>query len=140
MQSPASVPDAVEAQAILTAPLRVLVVEDSATARVLLRQQFRRLAPSAELWEAEDGKAALRLLGTRIADLIVCDLHMPGMDGASFVQLLRRNSLLRAKPVLVATGSPQDAGAELLGDPRVRLLAKPVQAAGLYRALRELLG
>ena len=123
----------------LAASLRVLVVEDSATARVLLRHLFRRLAPQAELWEAEDGKGALRVLGSRIADLIVCDLHMPGMDGASFVQLLRRNSLLRSKPVLVATGSPQDVGADLAGDPRVRVLAKPVEAGALHRAMRELL-
>jgi len=119
--------------------LRVLVVEDSSTARVWLSHLLRSLAPQAELLEASDGKAALRLLSSRAVDLIVCDLHMPGMDGASFLQLLRRNSLLRRKPVLVVTAAPQDAGMELEQDPCARILPKPLQAEALRLGMLALL-
>jgi CheY-like chemotaxis protein len=135
-------PNPIEAEPkiITYAALRVLAVEDSPTAQVLLRHQLRLLAPACDIFEAMDGKSALRTLTSRMVDLIVCDLQMPGMDGLSFLQLLRRNSLLRAKPVLVVTASPEAAGAELVADPCARILAKPVDADALSRALRALLG
>jgi CheY-like chemotaxis protein len=119
--------------------LRVLVVDDSPTARVLLRHLLRRLAPSAEVLEAAEGKGALRLLCCQAVDLVVCDLHMPGMDGASFLQLLRRNSLLRNKAVLVVTGSPEDVGPDLVADRRARILAKPLEEPALRAGMLALL-
>lgn len=135
-------PDPIEAEpGILTyAPLRVLAVEDSPTAQVLLRHQLRLLAPACEIHEAMDGRSALKALTSRSVDLIVCDLQMPGMDGASFLQLLRRNSLLRGKPVLVVTATPGEAGPELLADPRVRILSKPLSHGPLGQGMLELLG
>ncbi|HXC64372.1 MAG TPA: response regulator [bacterium] len=122
------------------APLRILSVEDSPTAQVLLRHHLSAVAPACELFEAQDGRSALRTLTSRAVDLIVCDLQMPGMDGASFLQLLRRNSLLRAKPVLVVTASPGDAGPELRSDACARILAKPLNQEDLGHSLRALLG
>jgi two-component system cell cycle response regulator len=135
-------PNPIEAEPkILTyAALRVLAVEDSPTAQVLLRHLLRRLAPACDIFEALDGRSALRALTSRSVDLIVCDLQMPGMDGASFLQMLRRNSLLRSKPVLVVTGAPGEAGPELLADPCARVLAKPVDPEALGQALKGLLG
>ena len=124
---------------VTRAPLRILSVEDSPTAQVLLRHLLQGVAPACELMEAQDGKSALRLLSSRAVDLIVCDLHMPGLDGPGFLQLLRRNSLLRSKPVLVVTGSPQDAGPDITADPCARVLAKPLDAGALGRGLGALL-
>ncbi|HTB34388.1 MAG TPA: response regulator [bacterium] len=129
-----------EPRILTNAPLRVLSVEDSPTAQVLLRHHLRLLAPACEIFEAMDGRSALKALTSRAVDLIVCDLQMPGMDGASFLQLLRRNSLLRSKPVLVVTGSPDQAGPELVADASVRILSKPLGAEPLSQGLRELLG
>jgi CheY-like chemotaxis protein len=135
-------PNPIEAEpSILTyAPLRVLSVEDSPTAQVLLRHHLRLLAPACEIFEALDGRAALKALTSRAVDLIVCDLQMPGMDGPSFVQLLRHSSLLRSKPVLVVTATPQEAGPELLADACVRVLSKPLSPEPLSQGMRDLLG
>jgi CheY-like chemotaxis protein len=135
-------PNPIEAEPrILTyAPLRVLAVEDSPTAQVLLRHQLRVLAPACEIMEALDGRSALKALTSRSVDLIVCDLQMPGMDGASFLQMLRRNSLLRSKPVLVVTATPEEAGPELWADACARILSKPLASGPLSQGMRELLG
>jgi CheY-like chemotaxis protein len=135
-------PNPIEAEPmILTfAPLRVLSVDDSPTAQVLLRHHLRLLMPDCEIFEAMDGRSALKALTSRAVDLIVCDLQMPGMDGGSFLQLLRHSSLLRSKPVLVVTGAPQEAGPELLADACARVLVKPLSPESLGRGLRELLG
>lgn len=118
---------------------RILVAEDSATARVLLRHLLTTLFPLAEIEEAVDGRSALKALSTARMDLIITDLQMPGLDGQSFIQMLRRTSVLKRKPVLVVTMSPDLAGAELLSDPCLRVLGKPLREEALRQALGELL-
>lgn len=131
-----------EAQNIVKArALRVLLVEDSATMRVYLGHHLRALFPSVQIMEAEDGKSALRQLSAGSVDLVLTDLRMPGMDGEDFVQMLKRNPLLRRKPVLVVSA---DAGlaaqASWAGEPGLRILAKPLKPGELESAILGLLG
>lgn len=82
------------------AALRFLVVEDHGFQRKALLQMLARLG-AAELLEAADGDAALRILGTgeRRVDIVISDLDMPGMDGLEFI---RRVGALPAAPAIVA--------------------------------------
>ncbi len=71
-------------------PVHVLVVDDEegvrrALARVLLARQWR-------VDTAEDGAGALAYLEANDPDIVLCDLHMPGMDG---LQVLGRALALR---------------------------------------------
>lgn len=66
------------------APARVLVVDDDAGIRSVLRTL---LAPRYTLSEAADGEEALRLFARHGADLVLSDLQMPGIGG---LELLRR--------------------------------------------------
>lgn len=61
-------------------PARVLVVDDS----VLIRQvTLRQLATlGCEASEVQDGEAALEACRAASFDLVLMDLHMPGIDGA----------------------------------------------------------
>ncbi len=82
-------------------PLRVLVVEDEASTRWLLRRTLEK-----EGWtviEAENGQAALQFLGEAPPGLILLDLMMPEMDGFEFVEEVRKNEAWRAIPIVVAT-------------------------------------
>jgi signal transduction histidine kinase/CheY-like chemotaxis protein len=47
---------------------------------------------------------ALRLVGTRRFDLIICDLLMPEIDGFTLIAALAENPATRRTPVLVVTG------------------------------------
>ena len=72
--------------------------------------------------------------------LIVTDLQMPGMDGMSFVQLLRNNAVLKRKPVLVLSGAVTDEAREgLKALDRVQVLAKPASPEALLAAIKQLL-
>jgi CheY-like chemotaxis protein len=64
---------------------------------------------------------------------------MPDLDGLGFIRMLRHNSLLKDKPVVVTTMSPELAAGELAKDPHVRVLAKPVREDDLRRAIGDLL-
>ena len=82
-------------------PLRVLVVDDSATSR---RSIAGILSASPEIQvvgKAADGDEALRLVALHHPDVITLDLEMPRMDGFTFLRILMARSPL---PVIVISG------------------------------------
>ena len=83
------------------ASCRVLVVEDDARTRKMLRTRLKRHGWSVT--EAENGRVALARMAERLPDLILLDLMMPEMDGFQFVDQLRLNQAWRSIPVIVVT-------------------------------------
>lgn len=79
----------------------ILVVDDSATMRALVRQA---LEPDGHVvLEAPNGAAALAALERTPADLVITDVIMPEMDGLGFTRRLRASEPLRHIPVLILT-------------------------------------
>jgi serine/threonine-protein kinase len=88
--------------------LRVLIVDDSAPARIHVRRVLENLGVR-DITQATNGREAATLLETQRFDLVVTDFHMPEMDGRELVQFIRRESPQRKLPVLMVT-SESDAG------------------------------
>ncbi len=82
------------------APL-VLVVDDDAFARRMMRQMLERAG--WRVAEADSGETALERLERGTPDLILLDLVMPTMDGFEFVTALRTRPEWRTIPVVVMT-------------------------------------
>jgi len=121
-------------------PLSFLLVEDSATVRQFVKSVLQDSFPGSELVEAADGRTALAAMKNNRVNLIVTDLQMPGMDGLSFVQLLRNNAVLKRKPVLVLSGAvTEEAKASLASLEHISILAKPVRPEALVSAVKNLL-
>ncbi len=117
-----------------------LLVEDSPTVRQFVKAVLNQAFPGAEMVEADDGRAALAAMKSSRVSLIITDLQMPGMDGLSFVQLLRNNAVLKKKPVLVLSGAVTDEARETLSHlERVQVLAKPAAPEALVGAVKSLL-
>jgi len=121
--------------------LSVLVVDDSS---VMRRMVARSLAlsgvPPHEVREAGDGDEALRLIREQYVDIVLCDLHMPVMDGLELVKRMSSDTATADVPVVIVS-SERSAGliAELeeLG---VRgFLRKPFQPEALGQLVREVL-
>lgn len=68
---------------------RILIVEDEEVQRQATRQKLGPLALTTELDEAGDGQTALTLLSARKYDLVLLDLHMPGLDGYAVAEKIR---------------------------------------------------
>jgi EAL domain-containing protein (putative c-di-GMP-specific phosphodiesterase class I) len=84
--------------------LIALVVEDDGFQRRTLARMLRSLGVP-EVQEAGDGKQALALIqGVKRADLVVCDLDMPQMDGMEFIRHLGRVD--RKVSVIIASAQP----------------------------------
>ena len=69
---------------------RVLIVDDEPETLKYVGANLR--ARGYEVLTAEDGRAALKLAGETIFDLIILDIGMPGPDGFEVCQAIRRDS------------------------------------------------
>jgi serine/threonine protein kinase/FixJ family two-component response regulator len=109
---------------------RVLVVDDSATARKHIREVLTGLG-FTQLVEATDGAEAVAALTRDGFDLIVTDYNMPFMDGNGLVGYLRHNPATAAIPVIMVTTEQDPAkldAIEKLGVSAICDKAFPVEA------------
>lgn len=83
--------------------IRVLIVDDSLTARTLLRQILSSDPDIEIVGEAETGREGVELAVELSPDLITMDLVMPDMDG---LEATRRIMKKHPVPVLVVTANP----------------------------------
>jgi serine/threonine protein kinase len=86
----------------LRAGLRVLVVDDSATARANVRTVLRSLGIT-QCVEATDGAYAIAVAAREICDLIITDYNMPLMDGRALVSYLKQNPATSTIPIVMVT-------------------------------------
>jgi len=82
-------------------PLRVLIVDDSASARAMLRSIVESDPGLKVMGLAADAFAAAKAMKEELPDVMLLDLELPGMDGLTF---LRRIMEQRPIPVVVCSG------------------------------------
>ena len=115
-------------------PRRVLIVDDDAAIRRLVRRVVERVPSLVVVGEASNGTEALEQALQDPPDIVLTDIAMPGMDG---VELTRR--LLEAHPatrVLALTGA--EPGAALLAMIRYGAVGYLVKTASIEEMLQAL--
>ncbi|TFH85443.1 response regulator [Billgrantia azerbaijanica] len=120
--------------------LRLLVVDDNASNRRLLRELLSRPALAVE--EAASGEEALALAEGQRFDLVLMDIRMPGMDGVETTLALRRlgGDWLHC-PVIAVTAHALEADRQRLLESGLQdVLIKPVDSQQLEALLRRHLG
>ncbi|KEQ52138.1 response regulator [Sphingobium chlorophenolicum] len=84
----------------------VLVVEDDPSVRILVREVLEELGYAAV--EAGDGAEAIPVLqSTRILDLMISDVGLPGMNGRQLAEIAREHR--PTLPILFVTGYAENA-------------------------------
>jgi DNA-binding response OmpR family regulator len=71
-------------------PSRVLVVDDSATMRGIVRKILAASRYRLDIGEAEEGVEALRQISTGRFDLVFLDYNMPGLNGVETLSEIKR--------------------------------------------------
>jgi two-component system chemotaxis response regulator CheY len=118
---------------------RILVVEDSASTRSLVRAILEEDA-SFEVTEAQSGFDAMRLLPRSKYDLIITDINMPDVNGLELIHFIRRSEQYRNTPLVIistqATERDVERGKKLGADAYV---PKPFTPESLRGACEKLL-
>jgi CheY-like chemotaxis protein len=94
-----------------TSRLRVLLVDDVADIRLLLRSLFAVYPGVEVVGEAGDGRQAIELAASTQPDLVVLDLSMPVMDGVAALSAIREAAPDARVVVLSAIPRSVDPGA-----------------------------
>jgi len=119
--------------------LRVLLVDDSATARRYMRQVLDNLGIERVV-EAADGAQGLALLADTMFDLVITDYNMPTMDGKAFTELIRQQSWQRSVPILMVTSEADQGRLSAVQEAGVSAICdKPFEPATVKRLLAALL-
>jgi DNA-binding response OmpR family regulator len=84
-----------------TTPRRVLVVEDDASIRELLRLHLDLAGFTID--EAEEGRSALESARATPFDLVLLDVMLPGLDGVSVCRAIRNGGPNVDTPILMLT-------------------------------------
>jgi signal transduction histidine kinase len=113
---------------------RALVVDDN---EALLLVCVRTLSKHGYRVEAaQDAEAALRALRRTSFDVLVSDIHMPGMSGTELLKQVRADGL--DIPVVLVTGEPSlDSAMKAMEHGVFRYLAKPVAPSALVVVVNE---
>jgi two-component system chemotaxis sensor kinase CheA len=119
---------------------RLLVVDDALTIRELERSILARAG--YDVATAPDAEAALRSLAERPAELVVCDVEMPGMDGFALTRAIRAMPEHAAVPILILTsrGDEADRRAGMEAGADAYLVKSRFDEHTLLTAVRRLLG
>ena len=81
----------------------VLILDDQGTSRAILAQIVRGLGAGLLIQETTAPESALTWADTDIADLVLVDYVMPGMNGIEFIQRLRQVPGYEHVPVIMIT-------------------------------------
>jgi CheY-like chemotaxis protein len=92
---------------------KVLVVDDSKLARMVMASAFRRIRPDWTLVETVNADEALAAVSAGTVDLALIDFNMPGTDGLELIAKIQKTQ--PAMPVAVVSANVQD---EIIGRAR----------------------
>ncbi|MEE4279282.1 MAG: response regulator [Halieaceae bacterium] len=122
----------------MTAPARLLLVEDNELNRDMLSRRLGRAGFATTI--AEDGEQALRKLAEERPELVLLDMNLPVIDGWTVCQRVRADAELAGTPIIALT-------AHAMAEDRNRALSagcddyatKPIDFPALLEKIRRLL-
>lgn len=123
-----------------TKKINILIVDDDPGSRSILKTVLERNTHYA-LMEASDGAEALLEIGQKVPDVLISDIHMPGMDGADICRLVKNREELSTMKVIMTTGfinSAQTREITELGFNHI--LEKPIDKHQIIKTIEDVLG
>jgi two-component system chemotaxis response regulator CheY len=79
----------------------ILIVEDSASTRSLVKTIIEDLGEEFYVYEASNGFEALKALPTERFDLIITDINMPDINGLELINFIKTSELYKNIPIII---------------------------------------
>ncbi len=120
----------------------ILIVDDSRTTRMVISKTLNLSGvPINQLYEAENGKVALKILEENWIDLVLADINMPEMDGVEMVDHMAKDGLLKTIPVvIVSTEGSQTRIEEMRAKGVKAYVRKPFTPELIKNLVEDILG
>lgn len=119
----------------MTTPIRVLIVDDHALFRSGVRGLLQRQADFAVVGEAGDGLEGLKRAKLLQPDVVLLDLHIPGISGRELVGLLAEE-VPNSKVLILTVSEDAEDLLETLRAGALGYLLKNIDTDFLLHALR----
>ncbi len=118
---------------------RILLVDDSIESHTLMGFYVRNTPYDLEL--ASNGEQAVEIFQAGRFDIVLIDLHLPGMDGFTATRRMRAWEASQKRPptpiVALTASSAADMQAQSLAAGCTEFLTKPITKAQLFSTLRK---
>ena len=120
----------------------ILVVDDSRTIRTIIAKTLKLAGvPVNELYQAENGAEALKILDDNWVDLVLSDINMPVMDGIEMVNRMLKDGLMKTIPVIIVSTEGSKARIEEMRAKGVRAyVRKPFTPEVVKKIVGDILG
>jgi CheY-like chemotaxis protein len=117
----------------------VLVVDDSATMRAIVKKILGASRFPLQLSEASEGQAALNIIGRHKADIVFMDYNMPGLNGVETLEALRVSNR-NVRVVIMTSATDASVAARALAAGADGFLKKPFYPADVDAVIYNLFG
>ena len=121
--------------------VRVLVVDDNETSRLILRDTLTHWQLTVEV--AACAEEALKKMDAmpKPVSLVIADLDMPGIDGIDLARRIRDMPLYKDTPIILLTSGARQGDVEVSGELSIsRHLLKPPKHSELLSSIQKALG
>ncbi len=118
----------------------ILIVEDSATTRALIRAVIDEIG-EFETVEASSGFEALKMLPQQQYDLIITDINMPDINGLELISFVRNNPRFTHLPiVIVSTERSEEDKRRGMALGATAYVTKPFKSFELQEIIKKTMG
>jgi signal transduction histidine kinase/CheY-like chemotaxis protein len=122
----------------LSKSIRLLVVDDHATNRLVVSATIRQFISDVQIDQARNGTEAIEKMSTHVYDLVLMDLLMPDYSGTEVVRKIRSESIppfSTVKVIALTANTSEDAERECREVGIAELLPKPFDREVLIRTI-----
>lgn len=125
--------------------IKILITDDSRSSRMMVKNCLKGIVGiEFEIDEAEAGDVAFEKCKPGLHDLVLMDIHMPGMDGYEATKLIRAWERTKGRPempiIAVTAMDPAQAATKTKAAGCTTFVSKPLKPAVLGEAIRKVIG
>jgi two-component system, chemotaxis family, chemotaxis protein CheY len=115
--------------------VKILVIDDSSSMRGIIRDILKQIH-LRDIDEADDGNIAWEKIQKVSYDLIICDWHMPKLNGIELLRLVRNTVLRRELPfIMITADNSQEKVLEAIEEKVSAYIIKPFNAKSLQKKI-----
>ncbi len=114
--------------------IKILLAEDDPLMQNLIRLYLKKY--QAQIDFADNGRIALKQLKSKEYDLLITDLQMPEVDGATLIRNIRQEG--KMVPVIVLSSYDKLSIERMLDEPHIDSLRKPFESAELIAMIEKM--